>query len=63
MLPYSTTTSSMFTDVVAYLGTTASGEDRGDSTGVFEPSLEGDSDSDTEHTGVCHTGGYEGVHT
>ena len=53
----------MFTDVVAYLGTTASGEDRGDSTGVFEPSLEGDSDSDTEHTGVCHTGGYEGVHT
>ena len=45
-----------------YLGTTA-GEDRGDSTGVFEPSLEGDSDSDTEHTGVCHTGGYKGVHT
>ena len=52
----------MFPDVVAYLGTT-SGEDRGDSTGVFEPSLEGDSDSDTGHTGVCHTGGYEGVHT
>ena len=62
MLLHSTSTSSMFTDVVAYLGTTT-GEDHGGSTGVFEPSLEGDSDSDTGHTGVCHTGGYEGVHT
>ena len=53
----------MFTDVVAYILGTTPGEDRGDSTGVFEPSLQGDSDSDNGHTGVCHTGGYEGVHT